>query len=346
MVLRIIALFSLFLALYGIFLVSLLAPNQSLGSPLVLVTGNPWAGAREKMPINFTVAFAGDQGVTANTRRNMALVRQEGADLFIVGGDLIYDDDSPVEWFGQLTQSMGRDFPLTVALGNHETYRTRDFQQHIKQAMRSSGLDQYCSGEVGVDMTCGYRGFVWYTSSVPDIEPRSGFSLPSELFQSVTWKLCSWHRSHWFLNPEDGQGGTTNTNGMPYSAFADCAREGALIANGHIHSYWRTWVLTDFTPDDYTVLYQNDSSSLVVGLNKTVILGNGVAGEGIGACCTRPDCLAWFSSILCSNYPAADPCGFGTTFCKFNLNGQANEAYCYFKQIDGRIRDEFYLTFE
>ena len=34
----------------------------------------------------------------------------------------------------------------------------------------------------------------------------------------------------------------------------------------------------------------------------------------------------------------------GCVFCKFNLNGNADMAYCYFKQIDGEIRDEFFLN--
>lgn len=32
--------------------------------------------------------------------------------------------------------------------------------------------------------------------------------------------------------------------------------------------------------------------------------------------------------------------------CKFNVNGTANLAHCYFKQIDGRIRDDFLIWSE
>ena len=38
------------------------------------------------------------------------------------------------------------------------------------------------------------------------------------------------------------------------------------------------------------------------------------------------------------------PTDGGALFCTFNAGGQPNKAYCYFKNIDGRIIDEFTIT--
>ena len=47
----------------------------------------------------------------------------------------------------------------------------------------------------------------------------------------------------------------------------------------------------------------------------------------------------WWAALYNSTHGA----DFGALFCTFNENGVENRAHCYFKDISGKVADDFYL---
>jgi len=330
-------LLSLFLGIaYTGFLILIIIDNndsKELVQPPILVNGDPWLGAAESVPSNYTVAFIGDTGQGSGFEDVLKLIRSENASLVLHQGDLAYrqrEFNSPFRWERKVNEILGKNFPYMPVAGNHETPQWTSWKTLIWKRMQRNGLDRTCRGNVGEDIACGHRGIVWYQSAI-GIFPNVKFNLPVDLFQASPWKICSWHKPQSFVEAETR---------VPYSAFAACTASGALIYTGHDHAVWRSWVLSDLRDEKHIVYSQVNQSTLHLGKDRTIMVVSGVGGAGIAACAGIHAVRPWWASTLCSNIPESDPLiQFGAHFCKFNLE----DAYCYFKQTDGRLRDEYWL---
>jgi len=74
-------------------------------------------------------------------------------------------------------------------------------------------------------------------------------------------------------------------------------------------------------------------------MGETFVTVSGLAGVTIT---DQNDELAsnpWWAAL----YNSTDGGDYGALFCTFNKNGVENRAHCYFKDISGRIADDFYL---
>jgi len=54
-------------------------------------------GAQSDVPVDFTIAFIGDQGLGPNAQAVLTLIRNEGAAAVLHSGDFDYQDD-PKAW--------------------------------------------------------------------------------------------------------------------------------------------------------------------------------------------------------------------------------------------------------
>ena len=73
-------------------------------------------------PVNFTIAFIGDQGLGTNAEAALRLIKNEGADAVLHQGDFDYHDN-PAGWDGQINGILGPDFPYFASVGNHDAMR-------------------------------------------------------------------------------------------------------------------------------------------------------------------------------------------------------------------------------
>ncbi len=294
------------------------------------------------MPVNFTVAFLGDQGVGTHARENLEMLAREGVELVIHQGDMGYSA-SPQDWDTQISNALGHNFPYISVAGNHDVRNWQFYRQLIGERLVRSGLSETCRGRVGESMTCAYKGFAWYMSDIGTFD-NPHFSLPRELFRETPWKACGWHKNRHLLQAEHKK------SQVPWYPYHQCAKEGALIFNGHTHTYSRTWVLSGLSSgDDINVeqkgeLEGTEASPLLLSQGKTVVVISGLGGASVRDCVDPLIEKPWWASILCSNYPPDDPApSAGSTICKFNLDGDANRALCTFIGLHGRERDRFSL---
>jgi uncharacterized protein YjbI with pentapeptide repeats len=123
-------------------------------------------------------------------------------------------------------------------------------------------------------------------------------------------------------------------NETGWEVYESCKNGGAIIANAHAHSYARSKTLIDFENQIVDPEWSEPNKLRVMdGATFTFISGLG------GMPVSGPEHYEWPVK-----YSSEQGATSGALFCTFNAGGQPNKAYCYFKNIDGRIIDEFTIT--
>jgi hypothetical protein len=134
---------------------------------------------------DFKVAFVGDLFLNDGTRDLYQLIKEEGAEMLLLLGDLDHADD-PEAWEQQIDDILGPDFPVFAAIGNHEIdnpgeplfYAPNGYQQRLMaRRFRLEQIEgkQICTGDLGVKSACNYKGLFFILSgigTVPFIDQR------------------------------------------------------------------------------------------------------------------------------------------------------------------------------
>ena len=296
---------------------------------------------QETTPPNFKIAFIGDQYLGSNPDAVMNLIKAEGAQAVMISGDLDYTDN-PAAWETQINNVLGPNFPVFVAIGNHDVAAwagPAGYQQYLKNRFNRLGISW--SGDLGVQSSFHYKG-LFFVITAPGIEGGfdSGVSdtyIRDQLAADTSaWSICSWHKDQKLMQV----GGKPDETG--WGVYEEAMKGGAIIATAHEHSYSRTHLMSSII--NQTVA--NGSNSFALTKGNSFAFVSGLGGNGV-----RPQLLGgnWWASIYASTCLPADPVcqpngNFGTLFGTFNVDGQPNKADFYFKDIAGRIIDRFTAT--
>lgn len=283
----------------------------------------------EANPVNFTIAFIGDQGYGEDSKAVLRLIKTEGADVVLHQGDFDYRD-CPDCWDQQINDVLGPEFPYFSVIGNHDEFAWNGYQEKIRERMRKIPGGS-CTGDLGVKSVCTYHGFLFVFSGVGTKGTDHPAYMKEQLSNSsATWKICSWHKNQ-HLMQTGGKG-----DEVGWEAYEVCREAGAIIATAHEHSYSRTHLMADFEKQ----LIASTSSTLTLEPGKTFVFVSGLGGSSVRG---QNDDLAdkpWWASVYNQDLNA----NFGALFCTFNKDGTKNHASCYFKDINGRIPDRFGLV--
>jgi hypothetical protein len=112
---------------------------------------------------NFKVAFVGDLFLTQGTRDLYQMIKNEGAQMLLLLGDLDHADN-PDAWEQQINDILGPNFPVFAVIGNHETEKWDIPYGYLHKLLdRLEKLEQIeghpiCTGEVGTKSACNYKG--------------------------------------------------------------------------------------------------------------------------------------------------------------------------------------------
>ena len=280
-----------------------------------------------------TIAFIGDQGMDSNARAVLQLIKAAGADLVLHQGDLDYENN-PSAWDAFITDVLGADFPYLASVGTHDNRRwlTPDGYQDKLQA-RLDRIDELtCSGELGVESVCNFRGLFFILSGVGSRiakdDPDHVAYIRNQLAQTNSkWRVCSWHVTQMLmqLGKKRDQAG--------WEPFKACREGGAIVATAHEHSYSRTHLMDNFE----TQSIASTENTLVIDEGRSFAFVSGLGGFSI-----RPQIRpseSWWASIYTSDQDA----NFGALFCTFFVNSKPDLARCHFKDIDGNVPDQFEL---
>ena len=288
---------------------------------------------------DFRVAFIGDQNYNSHTTAVLNLIKDEGAHMVLHQGDLDYLDD-PDAWEILISSVLGDDFPYFVSMGTHDYLKWNEYQQKLYDRLKKNP-DVQCIGDLGVKASCTYNGLFFILVS-PGLN-GSGHSsfIENQLNDNDhLWRVCSWS-----LNMIDMQMAAKGKDDTGWEVYNACKNGGAIIATAHEHSYHRTKTLTDI--ENQIVDHEwSKPGKLRVSEGSTFVFVSGLGGHSIR---DQTRCLPFFYPYGCNGewasiYTNDQWATYGALFCTFNIDGQPNKAYCYFKNIDGKIIDAFTIT--
>lgn len=312
-------------------------------------------------PENFKVAFFGDGGLNNNYRRVLQLSEEEGAELIIHSGDIVNDEspEYPWEWFELMSSALdysdsngdGVDehqiFPYFYSMGNHddEDWLGNDhyigYRELLQNRFDALGLSYNgAPEELGSKTSFAYRG-LFITLTAPGFareDPGRNFAgeghaqfLEEELSNSNhLWQICSWHK----LMREIQVGGKGDETG--WEVYETCREHGALIANGHEHSYARTNVLSSMQWQ----IVADEISPYIIHPGQTMSWHAGMGGQRLREQQRCEDgCNGEWATIYTSTQGAVH----GALFIEFYVDDDPRKARGYFKNINGEIVDQFEL---
>jgi hypothetical protein len=289
------------------------------------------------------VALMGDQGSGSDTKAVYQLIKEEGADFLIIAGDFDYKSN-PGAWEKEMNAVLGADYPVFGAIGNHDVKSWSGYQSRFEKRLEKiTGAS--CSGDLGVDSSCTYKGLHFVLSGLGTIGSKSKHE--KYLEQALTadeslWSLCVWHK-----NQRDLQAGDKKDE-IGWTGPQICQTHGAIIVMAHEHSYARTMTVTDLGNKNDGHGAVGMPELLEVGPGSTFSVVSGLGGKGARAYDKMHDKQKWWASIYASNYhlmngvkmkgSGADS---GAMFIRFHVDGDPNKATGYFKNIQGETIDEF-----
>ena len=294
-------------------------------------------GAHSPTPMDFKVAFIGDQGLGSNALAVLDLIQGEGAGLVLHQGDLDYAND-PDAWDDRITSVLGPDFPYFASVGNHDCVGSPscsggaswpDYQEKLVDRLgRIDGVT--CNGDLGVNSACSYKGLFFILSGVGTLGAGHEQYIADQLAASNSvWKICSWHKNQRLMQTGNLQ------DEVGWGAYEACRQGGAIIATGHEHSYSRTHLMDDLETQSIV----STSNTLNLEKGRTFVFVSGLGGKDIRGQNNELAAKPWWASV----YNSTNGGNFGALFCAFNSGGVETRAHCYFKDIDGEIPDAFDL---
>ncbi|WP_437725896.1 DNRLRE domain-containing protein [Sorangium sp. So ce861] len=321
--------------------------------PKLTITYGASSGTGSTTDPGLLIAFIGDQGNNGNADAVLQLIEDEGAAATIHNGDFDYADN-PAAWENRINNVLGPNYPYFAIIGNHDAAAwggSSGYASYI-QARHARVPDMNCTGELGVKATCNFRGLFIVQSCIGTSELRStcaanasdqvSFIQDALANDSSIWSVCAWHK-----NQHDMQvGGKSNEVG--WSAYQACMNAGAIVATGHEHSYSRTLTLTD-VGNASTGHGKTGAFNLVeLGPNRSFVFVSGLGGVGIRDYeAASHDDDTWWASYYASNKWVKNgtlmsgTADYGVLFIRFNVDGDPKRATAYFKDVDGRLADEF-----
>ncbi|XXY46396.1 DNRLRE domain-containing protein [Sorangium sp. So ce269] len=321
--------------------------------PKLTITYGTSSGTGPSTDPGLLVAFIGDQGNNGNADAVLNLIKDEGAVATIHNGDFDYASN-PAAWENRINSILGANYPYFAVIGNHDAPAwggASGYASYI-QARHARVPDMNCTGELGVKATCNFRGLHIVESCIGTSELRStcaanasdqvNFIHDSLANDNSIWSVCAWHK-----NQHDMQvGGKSNEVG--WSAYQECMSAGAIVATGHEHSYSRTLTLTD-VGNAGTGHGKTGAFNLVeLAPNRNFVFVSGLGGVGLRDYeAASHDDDTWWASYIASNKWVKNgtlmsgTADYGALFIRFNVSGDPKRATAYFKDVDGRLVDEF-----
>lgn len=312
-----------FAALVGLKISLAVGPEAAFSGPVISSSG---------LEDEVTLAFVGDHGAGPETFKVFELIKRQGTDLLVSQGDFGYDKTAD-EFEAVLDATLGSDFPIVAALGNHDWPEQLRYMALFAERLERTP-EVKCWGDILMRSTCSFRG-IDIISATPGItatdwlDNGTGFIRRALRSSKARWTICNWHKNQTALQ----LGGKGNDVG--WAAYDACREHGALIVNAHEHSYSRTLPIIEMQDQPDFTTGETGVAELRPG--QTIVIVSGLGGRSVRK---QRRTAPWFAASYTSDQNAKP----GALFCTFKLGGASEEAQCRFVNIDDEIVDRFRIT--
>jgi hypothetical protein len=275
---------------------------------------------------NLKVAFVGDTNAGDDYKDVLALIKREGADLVVFQGDLTYYPTTSTQWLSVTDAALDNattKIPYLIARGNHDT-DWKTLGDGLGTRLTKWGMATEHSTATAGNYSMVHRGLkiVFANESETSSPSRHDYVKERLAGDQHIWKVCSWHR-----NMKDTQVGSKGDE-MPWAMYETCRQEGAIVAQGHSHTYSRSKTMSAdqaLTVDPAC----SDPFALCVGPGKHFFFDSSLGGVGLRTLenASKPHWASAYSS------------DFGALFIEFNVDGDARKAKGYFKTVADVVID-------
>jgi len=275
---------------------------------------------------NLKVAFTGDTDTGDDFKKVLALVKSEGAQLLVVQGDLTYSYHPAADWFAAAD---GLGIPYFASKGNHDYSWTQagGLGAGFDDRLGKWSITPDDGKPSAQSYSVTYKGLKFVM--VGDTGGTSDSKRPTYVAKQLQnddhiWKICSWHKNQRATNvgPKEDE--------MGWTIYEYCRQAGAIVAQGHSHTYARSKTITADqaqTVDDAC----GDPFDLCIAPGKHFFFDASLGGVE-----TRAKDATWGAKPWWGATYDAD---FGALFIEFNVDGDPKKAHGYFKNVGGTIVD-------
>ena len=289
----------------------------------------------QQTPAGLKVAFTGDQSLGSDPEEVLRFIKAEGAEALFIQGDFDYSDD-PAAWEAMLNDTLGPELP------RHRVGRKPRRGSLVRSGRLPGSADpahaaygRALAGRARVQATVNYKGlFVVQTAAgVFDDYDHAAFIRKSLADDSSIWSISGWHK----LMADMQVGGKGDETG--WEVYEESRRGGAIIATAHEHSYSRTHLISNM--ESRTVA--STAQPLVLAADDTTTGADEgrsfafVSGLGGSSIRDQERTGAWWASV----YTATQGANNGALFAVFNVNNDPRLARFYFKDVTGKVVDDF-----
>ena len=293
--------------------------------------------AQSQTPVNYKIAFIGDQGNGSNATAVLNLIKSEGAHAVVHQGDFDYGDNAQ-GWDNLITSILGLNFPYFASVGNHDEgnfYGANGYQSFLAARMNRLGI--IWDGDLGTKSSFKYNGILFVLTAPDVIGTGHDIYIRDKLAgDNSLWSISSWHKNMKLMQV----GGKSDDTGWP--VYEESRKGGAILATAHEQSYSRTHLLSNCqnqtiaSTSNTLVLAKDDPNTPASDEGRSFVFVSGLGGKSV-----RSQSLsgAWWASIYTSTQNAT----YGALFGEFNYNGQPDMARFYFKAINGAQPDAFFV---
>lgn len=308
-------------------------------SAVAVDSGTPDSGTQDaggstgtSTDANLKVAFIGDTATGTSFKSVLDLIKREGADMVMVQGDLGYSGATSTDWFPVIDNAINASWPGSTATvtipyfmarGNHDT-DWANYSSGLSARMAKWGITPESSPSAG-NYSVVHRGLKMVMATESETNPtRTDFVNQRLTGDTHTWKICSWHKDQRATNvgPKSDE--------MGWQIYENCRNHGAIVAQGHSHTYSRSKTITNDTAQTVDATC-SDPFNLCVSPGRHIFLDSSLGGVD-----TRTlDATVSAKSYWASTYSSS----FGALFVEFNVDGDPNKARGYFKNVGGTIID-------
>ncbi|WP_394840656.1 metallophosphoesterase [Pendulispora brunnea] len=276
---------------------------------------------------NFKVAFIGDTASGEDFRSVLQLVKREGAKLVVVQGDVTYDGETPSEWFSAVDGEINTStttIPYFVSKGNHDTGWST-IGSGLKSRMATWNIPSENNDPTKKNYSVVYKGLKIVMVSDSETSPSRASYVKDRLANDThIWKICSWHKNMRATNV-----GPKNDE-MGWTIYENCRAQGAIVAQGHSHTYSRSKTVTNDQSQtiDSTC---SDPFNLCLAPGKHFFFDSSLGGHDMRPLNTTVASKPYWASTYVS--------GFGALFITFYVDNDPRKARGYFKTVDNVIID-------
>lgn len=282
-------------------------------------------------PANFKVAFIGDTDNGRDFEDVLDLIVREGAKAVVIQGDLEYGGNTAPDWFpvidGKIQTAMTK-IPYFVSRGNHDDDWTaaNGMGTGLETRLQQWGVTPDNNKPTQNNYALTYQGLkmVFVHESDTSNPTRAEYVKQQLANDKHYWKVCSWHKNQ--RNANVGPKGDE----MGWEIYENCRAAGAIVAQGHSHTYSRSKTLTAdqaLTVDPAC----NDPFALCVGPGKHFFFDSSVGGVDLRSINATIAAMP--------HWATTDASDFGALFIEFNVDGDPKKAKGYFKTVGNTVVD-------